>query len=222
MESMLPSPRRPHRRLAGAPRALLLLWAMALAAPLHAEPDYVWLQRDGAQMTAHAGELDKPLATLPTGLDEARAIGPDGKSKPAQAQGGQYVLPAERNGDTRFAATLPGSDGVLTYYQARFGRAETKAVNDLELVPTEANGSTFRLFFKGRPVPASQVNVSTSEGWSRVLKPAADGSVSFRPSFPGLYVLEISARVNNASATVAGKKYDNVRHTATLSFDVQP
>ena len=67
---------------------------------------------------------------------------------------------------------------------------------------------------------ASQVNVETSEGWRRVLTPAKDGTVSFVPSFPGLYVLEVSARVNNGSVTLDGRKYTDVRHTATLSFEV--
>jgi hypothetical protein len=109
---------------------------------------------------------------------------------------------------------------VLTYYQAKFGRSETKAVNDLELVPTEANGNTFQLVFKGRPVVASQINVETSEGWSRVLTPAKDGTASFTPSFPGLYVLKVTARVNNGSITLDGKKYEDVRHTATLGVEV--
>jgi hypothetical protein len=88
-------------------------------------------------------------------------------------------------------------------------------------VPTEPNGNRFQLFFKGRPVAASQVNVETSEGWRRVLTPAQDGSVGFTPWMPGLYVLEVTARVNNGSVTLDGKKYEDVRHTATLSFEVQ-
>ncbi len=74
-------------------------------------------------------------------------------------------------------------------------------------------------FWKGNAVPATQVNVDTSEGWRRVLKPAKDGTVSLTAPFPGLYVLEVMARVNGA-VTVDGKKYDEVRHTATLSFEV--
>jgi hypothetical protein len=109
---------------------------------------------------------------------------------------------------------------VLNYYQAKTGRSETKAVNDLELVPTVANGNTFKLVWKGNTVAASQVNVETSEGWRRVLKPAKDGTVTVNTLFPGRYLLEITARVNG-SATVDGKKYDDVRHTATLTFEVK-
>ena len=113
------------------------------------------------------------------------------------------------------------ADGVVT--QPGFTqRNDTKAVNDLELVPTTAGGDTFQLVFKGRKVAASQVNVQTSEGWYRTLTPSQDGTVSFKPYFPGLYVLEVTARVDNGSVTLDGKKYTDVRHTTTLSFEVKP
>jgi hypothetical protein len=63
------------------------------------------------------------------------------------------------------------------------------------------------------------VNVWTSAGWRRALRPAKDGSVSLETPFAGLYVLEVSAKVNG-SVTVGGQTYDDVRHTATLSFEV--
>ncbi len=107
---------------------------------------------------------------------------------------------------------------------AKAGRLEIKPVNDLELVPTEPNGTTFRLFWKGDPVAATQVNVQTSAGWRRSLSPGADGSVSltspeFPKLFPSRYVLEITAKING-KVTLAGKTYDEVRHTATMTFDV--
>lgn len=198
--------------------ALRSIAAMALLACGTAHADYVWLQRDGDRVAAHAGELHQPLAALPA-LREARSLSPNGKATTLQPQGAAFVLPTS-GGDQRFVAMLPAADGVLTYYQARFGRQEIQAFNDLELVPTEPGGSTFRLFFKGQPVAASQVNVETSEGWRRVLTPAKDGSVSFTPSFPGLYVLEVTAKVNGGTAILDGKTYSDVRYTATLSFEV--
>lgn len=198
--------------------AALAAAGLALSSPTWAQ--YVWLQQEDGMTAARVGELGKPLASMPA-LQDVHGVLPDGKTTPAEARGNRFVL-APGGGDVRFTATRAGSDGVLTYYQARFGRQETQPVNDLELVPTEPGGNTFRLFFKGRPVAASQVNVSTSEGWSRVLRPAADGSVGFKPSFPGLHVLEVTAKVNNAAVTVDGKAYQDVRHTATLSFEVQP
>lgn len=191
----------------------------ALAFTMPAQADYLWLQREGGQVKVFAGEVRKPQAQLPA-LVDAKPLLPGGRTLPMDIAADHFSFALAGAGDARFSATRAGSDGVLTYYQARFGRAETEAVNDLELVPTEPDGKTYRLIFKGRPVAASQVNVDTSEGWRRVLTPAKDGTVSFTPSFPGLYVLEVTARVNNGSVTLEGKKYDDVRHTATLSFEV--
>ncbi|KAF1042261.1 hypothetical protein [Xylophilus sp.] len=190
-----------------------------------AAADYVWLSRDGARAVAQAGSLDaaqnnRAAAPAPQ-LEAARAFLVDGKDLPVMADGGAwYAAAAPRSdGDLRFTARAVGEQGALLLYQARYGRAETKPANDLELVPTEAGGNTFRLFFKGRPVAASQVNVATSEGWRRVLRPDADGAVTLATPFSGLYVLEVTARVNGA-ATIDGKQYEDVRHVATLSFDV--
>ncbi|MFT3815657.1 MAG: hypothetical protein QM740_20215 [Acidovorax sp.] len=200
---------------------LLGLAAMATilgaTVPLAAHAEYVWLQRTGTELTANAGELGKPDKTV--ALTDPRMVLPDGKSSPMDAKLG-VVTQAPASGDVRVTAVRAGGDGVLTYFQARLGRDSTTPVNDLELVPTEPGGSTFKLFFKGRPVVASQVNVDTSAGWRRVLLPGKDGTVSFEPSFPGLYVMEVTAKVNNGSVVFEGKKYEDVRHTATLSFDV--
>jgi hypothetical protein len=212
--------------------AALAAAALLLAGTAHA--DYLWLQKepatsgDSARATAyfsiHAGELRKPLAALPA-LQQPKAVLPDGKPLAVEARADRFdvALPADAaNGDLRFTATRTGDKGVLTYHQSRFGRAGTQAVNDLELVPTEPGGNTFKLMFKGRVVSASQVNVDTAEGWRRQLAPAADGSVTLGTPFPGLYVLEVTARVDNGAVTLDGKKYDDVRHTATLSFEVKP
>lgn len=187
-----------------------------------AHADYLWIQQEGGQAVVRAGELHKPLSRLPS-MQDAKALSADGSTVPVEAAGDRFVLPAPATGsaDRRFTATRPGANGVLTYYQARSGRTETQAVNDLELVPTTPGGNTFKLMFKGRSVAASQANVETSEGWSRTLTPAKDGTITLAPSFPGLYVVEITARVDNGSVALEGTTYNDVRHTATLSFEVR-
>ncbi|WP_407713378.1 hypothetical protein ACJJWD_14915 [Comamonas testosteroni] len=197
--------------------ALCLLSSSVLWCSAEAQAEYLWVQPEGAEVRAYVGELHRPLEKLPA-LLEPKAMQADGKLLPAQAAINHIVVPQPVS-DLRFTAT-GFDDGVLTYYQARYGRQGIKALNDLELVPTQADGNTFRLMFKGRPVAASQVNVETGEGWRRSLAPSKDGTVSFTPSFPGLYVLEVSARVNDAAVTVGGRKYHDVRYTATLSFTV--
>ena len=213
----------PASRILRSTASAWLAAAATLAVPA-AHADYLWLQQDAGQARAYAGELRKPLELLPA-LEDAKQVLPDGKSLPLKADAHHFTVDAGQGpgqGDVRIAATRPGANGVLTYYQARFGRNDTKAVNDLELVPTTAGGDAFQLMFKGRKVAASQVNVQTSEGWYRTLTPSQDGTVSFKPYFPGLYVLEVTARVDNGSVTLDGRKYTDVRHTTTLSFEVKP
>lgn len=200
--------------------AALMLATLALPA----QAQYLWLQSEGGQARVYSGELGKPDAKLPaltsvTVRAPGEAKAPAANTPVATAADHLSFTPAG-TGDLRLTAAHAGADGVLTYYQVRHGREGTSAVNDLELVPTSANGNTYQLMFKGKPVAASQVRVDTAEGWRRTLAPAADGTVSFTPWIPGLYVLEVSAKVNNSSVTVDGKKYDDVRHTATLSFEV--
>jgi hypothetical protein len=194
--------------------------ALFLASPAYA--DYLWIERDAvnnnATVKVRAGELAQPLAALPA-LREAKVVAAEGKSPSHTTANDHYAFSPTGNTDARFSAIRAGSDGVLTYFEARFGRHGTQPVHGLELAPTTPEGNTFRLFFKGQPVTASRVNVETSEGWRRVLTPAPDGTVSFTPSFPGLYVLEVSAQVNNGNVTLEGKTYKDVRYTATLSFE---
>src|SRR5690606_38448205 len=97
-------------------------------------------------------------------------------------------------------------EGVLMYYQSRHGRNETAPELDFELVPTEPGGNTFRLMWMGTPMKAAHVRVVTSEGWSKMLEPAEDGSVTLTTPFPGLYVLYMSARTSGW-AEVDGKRY---------------
>ncbi|MDM0026208.1 hypothetical protein [Variovorax saccharolyticus] len=200
-------------------RPLAAVAAAALFVAGNVQAEYLWLQRDGsAATTGRFGEVGKtaqPVASLAA----VRASGASGKDLPLTVETDRIVFSSGHDGDLRLTASLSKAAGVLHYYQAKSGRSETRAVNDLELVPTEANGNSFKLMWKGKQVAASQVNVDTSDGWQRVLKPAADGTVTLATPFPGLYVLEVTARVDGA-ATIEGKKYEDVRHTATLSFEV--
>ena len=196
----------------------LSLAASLVAAAGAAHAEYLWLQRDGATAEARFGEVGRPAQPV-AALAAPRVFLADGKDLPLTAEAERVVVVVPAGADLRAAARRVGDDGALHLYQARWDRAETKAVNDLELVPTAPNGNTFKLVWKGNTVAATQVNVDTSEGWRRVLRPAADGTITLPTPFPGLYVLEVTAKVNGA-ATVDGKKYEDVRHTATLSFEV--
>lgn len=203
-----------HDSPSGLLRRYLPVLALFAATAAHAE--YFWIDTDVDGKRIQFGELAKPQNT-PLTVHGALATAADGKTVALNAVDGSYKA-AQTGGDLRFTASH-ANDKALVIYHARFGRQDTKASSDLELVPTTPGGNSFRLFWKGNAVSASQVNVVTSEGWLQVLRPAVDGTVSFNPSFPALYVLEVSAKVNG-TVTVDGRKYEDVRHTATLSFRV--
>ncbi|MFT4160777.1 MAG: hypothetical protein QM643_12320, partial [Shinella sp.] len=196
------------------PGRCLFVWLLGAAgfllSAMPAQADILWLQRSGDKVQAWVGELQKPVTSLPE-LADPQPVQREGLPALAYEQAADHFSFAPGGGDARFRAAHAGTDGVLTHYQARYGRAETKAINDLELVPTEPGGSTFRLFFKGRPANASRVNVETAAGWRKSLTPNPDGTVTLDTPIPGLYVLEVTAKVNNASVTVEGRKYEDVR-----------
>ena len=196
---------------------LALLLGATLTMPL-AQAEYLWIKRDGQQAKAYLSDF-QPGEQLSLGkLLEPGVKQADGKGAALRPSGDAYPIASSGTGDLRVSAKLPEGDN-LVIYEAKAGRGETKAVNDLELVPTEPNGNTFKLHWKGTVVSASQVNVYTSQQWTRTLKPNAEGAVTLDPAFPATYVLEVTAQVNGA-ATVDGKRYDSVVHVATLSFDV--
>ena len=198
------------------------LGSVALAATLAtpaAFADYLWLERGAGQPAkAYLSNFQPSERLALSTLIQVEALLGEGKRVPLAASGDGFPSAQSVAGDLRVSAkqTEPGK---LTLYEAKEGRSETKARNDLELVPTTANGNTFKLYWKGGVVSASQVNVYTSRQWNRTIKPAADGSVTLDTPFPGQYVLEVVAQVNGA-VTVQGQKFDTVVHVATLSFNV--
>lgn len=198
---------------------LLAIWCSQVAAA-----GYVWMERSGDVVQVRQGKLltsaaDK--AAAPVVLAQPRAVMPDGKTLAVERLGDAFVVRATPGNDLRFTA-IEATQGVLTHYQARFGRSESRALNDLELVPTEPNGNTYKLVWKGQVVAASEVSVEHAEGWRRSLTPAKDGTIGFTPWMPGVYVLNVSARVNDSTVMYEGRKYEDVRHNATLSFEVRP
>ena len=191
----------------------LIAVTLAAGLSLPAQAAYLWAARtDDGAVSLRLGELSSPRADDDAGtLLAPRAFLADGKALPLSRAGSGF--------DVRAEARQMDGQGGLTIYHARAGRSETRAVSDLELVPTRPDGNTFRLFWKGKPVAADRVNVQTSAQWNRSLQAAKDGSVTLDTPFPGRYLLEVSVRVNGA-VTVDGKRYEAVRHTATTSFEV--
>lgn len=204
------------------PRPLMLATAAAslLLMSLTTQADYLWMEREASGVTKlKYGTLDGKRLHI-AGVSAVQASLSDGKKLPMALDGDYLKVTPNRAGDIRVLANRVTPEGTLVLFQAKEGRSETKALNDLELVPTTPNGNTFKLIWKGEVVAIPQVKLTTSElGWNRVLLPDADGSVTLSTPFPATYVLELSAKLNGTT-TLDDKVYKDVRHTATLSFTV--
>lgn len=208
-----------------AKSAQLAITLLLAAVPFASQAESVWLEQGAGRTRALLGVPGQRVQPMPRWLT-SRASAADGRALTVSQGAGQLDIaglpdthPTSPTADVRLNLSRVDGNGVLTYYQAKLGRQDTKAQSDLELVPTTPGGNTFKLVWKGQTVAATRVNVDTSAGWSRTLTPAADGTVQLETPFAGLYVLEVSARING-SAMVDGTKYEDVRHTATLSFEV--
>ena len=68
---------------------------------------------------------------------------------------------------------------------ARWGRTETKAEMDLELVPEKANGDRFTLLFKGQPLADNDVMLITPKNKAQQLKTDDKGLVELTLDAPG-------------------------------------
>jgi hypothetical protein len=216
--------------------AIPMLWACGLAAfavAAQAAPAFVWLETgQGDTAFVRVGPLLPPTGGVPVTAEppvtfsEAKATLLNGAMKFSSSEKGYVItLPPATKGDLRFTARLLDESGQLVIYTARAGRNDILPSSDLELVPTEANGTKFFLYYKGRQVPATQVNVETSSGWRRTLTPAADGSVSltspeFPKLFPSRYVLDAGAKVGGRFS-FGNKFMDSATFNTTLSFEVK-
>lgn len=194
----------------------MLLSPLAISAA-----DYLWMEPAAGGIQVNYGTLDGkqlPMAEV-SGLKASQG---DAKDLPLQAEGKAMKVSSSRSGDVRVVGYRVTPEGTLVLFQAKEGRSETKPVNDLELVPTTANGNTFQLIWKGQKVAIPQARLTTSElGWNRVLRPDAEGNITLSTPFPATYVLDLSAKLNG-STTIEGKTYKDVLHTVSLSFKAGP
>ncbi len=77
-----------------------------------------------------------------------------------------------------------------------------------------------KAFFKGQPLPGTQVLVHAPIGWDKELKTDAEGIVAFTPLWPGRYVLEM-IHVEKVPGEYEGKSYEALRHRSTLALQVR-
>jgi hypothetical protein len=117
--------------------------------------------------------------------------------------------------ETGFAPREDKRNGGRTksQYYAKEGRAETRAVLDLELVPLTAGANSSAVLLRGTPLTKVEVKVFAPTLWEKSLRADEQGRITIETPWIGRYALEVVHLEQKP-----GEGYDRLRHVATLSF----
>jgi uncharacterized GH25 family protein len=214
--------------------ALCLLVVLPLVATAHMV--YVVPAKDAASVTVvFSDSLDpdeKVKMTKLAGLKLVARIG--GKDTPVECAQGDHSFTAKftQTPTVAFGTATYGllskseKPTLLVYHpKAVFAGADPAAATvgadcPLEIVPHADKGKTrFRLLAHGKPVADAEGSVLLPDGSKEKVTTDKDG---YTPAFDkaGRYAAYLK-RVENKSGEHDGKKYEEVRHYATLVVDVK-
>ena len=185
------------------PLALLALIGLTATAQAHE----IWVERDGAgPARIYLGE---PGDTLPEGGDPEFEKLKSPKLVPAtqaaQVRKAGYIEVAAPAGDVRVTDDSVfepwGEDGKKqgVIYYARAGRADTKAVLPLEIVP------------------AAKILAISPDKWSKSFTTDAQGRVALPINAKGRYILS-ATQEETGSLTLRGAPVATLYHMTTTSF----
>ncbi|HEU0124102.1 MAG TPA: hypothetical protein VFQ91_26455 [Bryobacteraceae bacterium] len=190
----------------------------------------VWVEKEKGVAKAYFGEWDEDKREIAGKLlDYIR--GPQafqGSSKtslPLTKESNHFAIPVKGTGDIRvIESTIPVNTNKNTglkskgIYIAKYGRTETAAASDLELVPVAANANTFRLLLRGAAAPKVQVEVVGPPRWRKSFMTDDQGQVTIETPWAGPYLLEAVHVVKGAGGEGADA-YDQIRFVTTVFFE---
>lgn len=204
-----------------------------------AQAHQIWLEQpDGQNAVIRFGEFGENLRETSPGLLDgfgkptATLISRTGeKTADATKSATGFTLPFKAGeGETIVVedATYPlrkfkqGDRDVTSWfrpsarYATSFAALEPKLA--LDIVPAGQPG-TFKIFFKGKPLPKAKVAVVVASGWAKEAHSDDQGAVSFDLPWKGSYVLEAS-HIERSPGERPGangpEKYDGIYHSMTL------
>jgi len=165
----------------------------------------------------------------------------DKEAKPMEMQqlkhDGKRWLQADVNGTTAAVAGSQGKWGVyrygktdvLLYYYAKWLRLGGESTSEtvrarqhaLDIVP-DRQGKTVRLkvLWKGQPAAGQPLYLYGPGGFKQRAKTDDQGGVSFTPPSSGRYLARTYYDLPGESGEFEGKKYQKVRHNATLMLSL--
>ena len=193
-----------------------------------AQAHFIWLERNGAEVQAFFGEWEGDLREVSGGtLDRITgltAFGADrAKTLSVTKETNHFAIKGSAKGDVRVLVDrVPAEDKAnggktKTIFQAKEGRADTKAVHDLELVPVSPNANTFVLMLRGSPLAKAEINVFGPPKWGKEFTTDEHGKVTIPLHWAGRYVFEV-IHLEKTPGGEGDGAYDRIRHVATLSF----
>lgn len=144
---------------------------------------------------------DDHLEAKPTGAGDIRVVN-DGVWKPWKNEAGTFTAPL---------------------MHARYGRSDTQAAMDFELVPVAAGANRFTLMFKGEPLANHDVVMFAPERDAKPvgLKTDAKGLVEAPTEGKGRFILAANHNAPANGASVGGQKIDGYYYGTTTTFNVE-
>lgn len=191
----------------------------------------VWVEKEKGVAKAYFGEWDEDKREVAGKvLDFIKGpkafLGPDKTPLVLTKETNHFAIPVSGPGDIRviedsLKVAASKSTGVRTkgVYIAKYGRTETKAVADLELVPASANGNTFTLFLNGAPLPKAEVEVFGPPRWQKTFTTDEQGKVTIETPWAGPYMMEV-VHLLKARGGAGEDAYDQTRFVSTVFFEV--
>lgn len=204
----------------------------ALALPIQAHE--LWLERtDNGPVKLYLGEPDEGVIergdTIANLAPNTRFFIKDSESKAAVSVRDDHLEAAvDAQSDIRAIndqvwKPWKNEDGqvVAPLMHARFGRSETNAHMDLELVPVAAGGDRFTLMFKSKPLAEQDVMLITPDNKAVELKTDSKGQVQAPIEQPGRYILAGHHEAPAEGQKRNGEAVDTLFYGTTTSFVAQ-
>jgi hypothetical protein len=223
-------------------RFIFLVLAGIFAA-LPASAHYLWVEQDGAhQSRLFFGEYqDSEREKSPGRLDEIKKpqawrVDASGKRELLEPvrRSDHFDLGAARHGESVVIAeersyevkdwSKHGHGIVKPMFYARYSplKTKTKPMPELalDILPEPADGSasrTFTLYFRNSPLANAKIKVHGPDLFTQEQSTDENGKATIPTALTGQYVLEVIHR-ESQPGEFEGKKYEAVRHRATLTF----
>jgi uncharacterized GH25 family protein len=214
-----------------------------LFAVLPASAHYIWIEQDSThQSRLFFGEYqDKEREKSPGRLDEIKKpqawrVDASGKREPLEVirRSDHFDLGVARHGASVFIAEERGYEvkdwskhghGIVKpMFYARYSPLGTKTLAmpelALDILPEPADGTASRtvtVYFRNSPLAGAKVKAHAPNLFTQEQSTDENGKATIPTALTGQYVLEVIHR-DSQPGEFEGKKYEAVRHRATLTF----